>query len=61
VEELGPAADARGNLAVDESFMTRVPGVFAAGDCASGTSLVVRAITLGRRAAQAVDRYLKRT
>jgi len=61
VEELGPAADARGNLAVDESFMTRVPGVFAAGDCTSGTSLVVRAITLGRRAAQAVDRYLKRT
>jgi glutamate synthase (NADPH/NADH) small chain len=60
-EELGQAAlDARGNIAVDGDFMTAVPGVFAAGDCVTGTSLVVRAIALGRRVAEAADRYLNK-
>ena len=38
--------------------MTSVPGVFAAGDCARGQSLVVWAIKEGRSAARGVDRYL---
>jgi len=38
--------------------MTSVPGVFAAGDCSRGQSLVVWAIREGRTAAQSVDRYL---
>jgi glutamate synthase (NADPH/NADH) len=38
-----------------------VPGVFAAGDCRRGQSLVVWAIREGRDAASAVDRYLTRT
>ena len=33
--------------------------LFAAGDSASGASLVVRAIADGKRVAQAVDAYLK--
>ena len=38
--------------------MTSSPGVFAAGDSVLGPSLLVRAIALGLRAADAIDRYL---
>ncbi len=58
VRDLGLAVDGRGNLAVDGELMTSAPGVFAAGDCAMGASLVVRAIDQGRASAAAVDRYL---
>ncbi len=58
VRDLGLGVDGRGNLAVDGELMTSSPGVFAAGDCASGASLVVRALDQGRAAAAAVDRYL---
>ena len=40
--------------------MTSVPGVFAAGDCARGQSLVVWAIREGRLAVRGVDRFLAR-
>ncbi|MHC4479397.1 MAG: glutamate synthase subunit beta [Planctomycetota bacterium] len=59
VEELGLDVGPRGHVAADERFCTNVPGVFAAGDCVSGASLVVRAFALGRQAAEAVDRYLR--
>jgi glutamate synthase (NADPH/NADH) small chain len=59
VAELGCALDARGNIAVDSSFMTSVDGVFACGDAARGQSLVVWAIAEGRSAAASVDRYLE--
>ena len=58
LEQLGAGKDARGNLKVDASFMTTVPGVFAAGDCQRGQSLVVLAIADGRRAARGIDSYL---
>jgi len=38
--------------------MSSVPGVFAAGDMRRGQSLVVWAIAEGRKAAQAIDKYL---
>jgi glutamate synthase (NADPH/NADH) small chain len=38
--------------------MTTTAGVFTAGDCARGQSLVVWAIKEGRQAARAVDKYL---
>ncbi len=59
VTELGLSTDSRGNLAVDEAFMTSAPGVFAAGDSASGASLVVRAMAQGRKAAEGMDEYLE--
>jgi NADPH-dependent glutamate synthase beta subunit-like oxidoreductase len=40
------------------SFATNVPGVFAAGDCRRGQSLVVWAINEGRGAARAIDEFL---
>lgn len=39
-------------------YATSVEGVFAAGDCRRGQSLVVWAIAEGRGAAAAVDEYL---
>ena len=38
--------------------MSSVPGVFAAGDMRRGQSLVVWAISEGRKAAAAIDTYL---
>ncbi len=58
VEQLGVTLDARGNVAIDKNFMSSVPGVFAAGDCQRGQSLVVWAIADGRKAARGVDRFL---
>jgi glutamate synthase (NADPH/NADH) small chain len=59
LSELGVKLDGRGNVAADErSFATSEPGVFAAGDCRRGQSLVVWALWEGREAARAVDRYL---
>ena len=49
----------RGAAAADtEDHKTSVEGVFAAGDCRRGQSLVVRAIREGRDAAFSVDKYL---
>jgi glutamate synthase (NADPH/NADH) small chain len=59
VEDLGIALDERGNIAVNERYQTSADGIFAAGDCHSGASLVVRAIDHGRRTASAVDDYLR--
>jgi glutamate synthase (NADPH/NADH) small chain len=59
IEELGAELDARGNLKTDENQMTSVPGVFAAGDMHRGQSLVVWAIAEGRRAAAAIESYLR--
>jgi glutamate synthase (NADPH/NADH) small chain len=41
-----------------QAFATNVEGVFAAGDCTRGASLVVWAIAEGRNAARSVDEYL---
>ncbi|MDE2199255.1 MAG: NAD(P)-dependent oxidoreductase [Rhodospirillales bacterium] len=51
-----------GTLSVDRtSFMTSLPGVFAAGDIVRGASLVVWAIRDGRDAAQQMDAFLQQT
>ena len=58
IEQLGVKLDSRGNVATDENHMSSVPGIFAAGDMRRGQSLVVWAITEGRKAARGIDRYL---
>ena len=56
---LGVTCDQRSNyLAPQGTFQTNVPGVFAAGDCRRGQSLIVWAINEGRGAAKAIDTYL---
>ena len=58
IEQAGLKLDLRGNLAT-EHYQTSMPGVFAAGDARRGQSLVVWAIAEGRKAAEAVDEYLR--
>jgi glutamate synthase (NADPH/NADH) small chain len=59
IEQLGADLDKRGNLVVDPvTFETTVPGVYAAGDCQRGQSLVVWGIADGRKAARAIDLQL---
>lgn len=59
IEQLGVTLDRRGNVATDANYTSSVPGVFAAGDMRRGQSLVVWAISEGRKAAAAVDAYLR--
>jgi glutamate synthase (NADPH/NADH) small chain len=58
INQLGLKLDSRGNVVVDENYMTSVPGVFSAGDMRRGQSLVVWAISEGRCAAHGVDQFL---
>lgn len=59
IEQLGMETDPRSNMKADHDvYTTNVEGVFAAGDCRRGQSLVVWAINEGRGAAREVDRFL---
>lgn len=58
-DPLGIEYDERGNFRAEHgAYRTSVDGVFAAGDCRRGQSLVVRAIHEGREAAREIDRHL---
>ncbi|KAM0034331.1 putative glutamate synthase (NADH) [Helianthus debilis subsp. tardiflorus] len=58
-DKLGLEKDGRSNVKAEYGrFSTNVEGVFAAGDCRRGQSLVVWAISEGRQAAAQVDKFL---
>jgi len=62
LESLGIERDARSNAKAEfEKYTTNLKGVFAAGDCRRGQSLVVWAFNEGRGAARECDRYLMGT
>ncbi len=56
--DMGTAFDERGNVKTDANGMTSVKGVFSAGDMRRGQSLIVWAISEGRRTARFIDEYL---
>jgi glutamate synthase (NADPH/NADH) small chain len=62
LEAFGVEKDPRGNAKAGTdgkgSYLTSVPGIFAAGDMRRGQSLVVWAIREGRQCARAVDEFL---
>ncbi len=59
LKELKLETDPRSNIKAEhEKYTTSIKGVFAAGDCRRGQSLVVWAINEGRGAARECDRYL---
>ena len=59
LDSLNLERDARSNIKAEhEKYTTSLPGVFAAGDCRRGQSLVVWAFNEGRGAARECDRYL---
>ena len=49
----------RGCLVADEAGATTRPGVFAGGDAVTGAATVILAMGAGRKAAAAIDEYLK--
>lgn len=58
-EQLYLASDQRSNILAEfGKFSTSETGIFAAGDCRRGQSLVVWAIAEGRQAADKIDNYL---
>ncbi len=58
-QALGVELDARSNYQAEHGpFETSVAGIYAAGDCRRGQSLVVWGINEGRGAARAIDQYL---
>jgi len=54
----GVELDACGNVQADTAQMTSLKGVFTAGDMRRGQSLIVWAISEGRKTAHYVDKYL---
>ncbi|MGB8698501.1 MAG: glutamate synthase small subunit [Thermosynechococcaceae cyanobacterium] len=62
LDALGLERDPRSNVKAEYGqYATSIPGVFAAGDCRRGQSLVVWAFNEGRGAARECDRYLMGT
>lgn len=61
IKQFSLKQDARSNIETPKGkYSTSVPGIFAAGDCRRGQSLVVWAINEGRQAAREIDLYLMR-
>jgi glutamate synthase (NADPH/NADH) small chain len=58
VSDLKLKLDERGNVKTNNDFMTSQKKVFAAGDLRRGQSLIVWAISEGRKAAFCIDKYL---
>lgn len=58
IQDLDLELDKTGNV-VANNYQTSLPWIFAAGDTITGASLVVRAIDSGRKAAAAVDKWLR--
>jgi glutamate synthase (NADPH) small chain len=62
LKDLAVETDARSNVKAEHGkFATSIKGVFTAGDCRRGQSLIVWAINEGRGAARECDRYLMGT
>lgn len=55
----GLETNRRGGLVADESGATTRPGVFAGGDAVTGAATVILAMGAGRKAAKAIDEYLR--
>ncbi len=58
VKELELELDERGNIKISNNYQTTKNKIFAAGDAASGASLVVTAIAKGREAAESIHNFL---
>lgn len=59
LDSLAVERDSSSNVKAEfEKYTTNIPGVFAAGDCRRGQSLIVWAINEGRGVARECDRFL---
>ncbi|MDR1104685.1 MAG: NADPH-dependent glutamate synthase, partial [Endomicrobium sp.] len=51
--------NSHGHIIIDNNYMTSLPGVFAGGDIVGGDT-IISAMGMGKKAAKAVDSYLKK-
>lgn len=58
INELNLEIDSRKNILTNNKKITNIDKVFAAGDCVSGQSLVVKCIASGRDTAKHINEYL---
>jgi len=49
----------RGYIVTDDDGATNLPGVFAGGDIVTGAATVILAMGAGKKAARAMDRWLR--
>jgi glutamate synthase (NADPH/NADH) small chain len=49
----------RGEIEADDDGKTSIPGVFAGGDIVTGAATVITAMGAGRKAAEAIDTYIR--
>ena len=56
--KLGIKKGKKNSIAIDDKYKTSMNGVFAAGDVTTGETLVVKAMSSGREAAERVHEYL---
>ena len=49
----------KGTICADENGATSRAGIFAGGDAVSGAATVILAMGAGRKAAKAIDEYIK--
>jgi glutamate synthase (NADPH/NADH) small chain len=52
------AVNKRGNITVDATEATSIPGIFAGGDIVTGAATVISAMGAGKKAAASIDAYL---
>lgn len=57
-KKLGIKTGRKNSISIDDQYKTSIKGVFAAGDVTTGETLVVKAMSSGREAAQRVHEYL---
>ncbi len=55
----GLVTDGRGRIAADGEGQTSLAGVFAGGDAVTGSATVILAMGAGKRAARAIDNYIR--
>ena len=51
----------KGTIQIDDHFMTSIRGVFAGGDIVTGADTVISAMGAGKKAAAAIDKYIKKS
>lgn len=63
IAEAAPGLEltSRGYIVTDDEGATSLPGVFAGGDIVTGAATVILAMGAGKRAARAMDRWLRRS
>ncbi|MFA5145162.1 MAG: NADPH-dependent glutamate synthase [Candidatus Omnitrophota bacterium] len=57
----GLKTNKNGTIFVDDNFMTSLPGIFAGGDIITGADTVISAMGAGKKAAAAIDKYIRDT